>query len=454
MWGRPKWRGERAGDRALAARGGPVDGDDHRPPQTRRARKGSRGSWSTAPSCRRSLSARGAWRPATAKPSRRDGRARGVDARAAGERRAAAAVDGEPSPCSSARAPIARSPAAMPASRSDSLRRSSARPCSAARPARRRRRRRARIGYSSIIRGAIAGGTSMPRSALWRTMRSATGSPTCSRAFSKARSRAHLAQHLDRGRCGVGLTPTPSMRIVRARHDQGGDGEEGGGRGIAGDRERCCGSKLRLAAQRDRGRRRLAISGAERGQQPLEMVAGRRRLDDVGDAGRVERGEEQRRFDLGRGDVEAVVAAGRRDRGPRPSAAARRPSIRAPIRRSGAATRPIGRRQSEASPVKSARIGWLATRPMSSRAEVPRIAADRTAPPAGAGRRRRPRGPSRRRPPRARSARPSPASAAAVAATSPPSFSPSIRLRPTASAARIRARCEIDLSPGTRRGPA
>ena len=60
--------------------------------------------------------------------------------------------------------------------------------------------------------------------------------------------------------------------------------------------------------------------------------------------------------------------------------------------------------------------------------------------------------PGRRR--RARSAAPIARSAAAVASDVAAVRQPSIRLRPRASAARIRARCEIDLSPGTRGGAA
>jgi hypothetical protein len=44
--------------------------------------------------------------------------------------------------------------------------------------------------------------------------------------------------------------------------------------------------------------------------------------------------------------------------------------------------------------------------------------------------------------------------AAAVARTSSPSSKPEISVRPTASAPSINARCEIDLSPGTRILPA
>ena len=214
----------------------------------------------------------------------------------------------------------------------------------------------------------------------------------------------------------------------------------------------CCGSSSASprSAMRpsvgSRSRRRTGGASARdgRGSAPAR---------DLGEAGRVEPGEQQRRFDLRRGDVEPVAG---RDGGLDALDGQRQPvagRCRAPIRRSGAATRSIGRRQSEASPVNSARIGWLATRPMSSRADVPRIAAVEAAPPAGAGRRRRPRRPCQAPSAPVSIRAPIARSAAAVEATSPPSFSPSIRLRPTASAASISARCEIDLSPGTRAVP-
>ena len=57
---------------------------------------------------------------------------------------------------------------------------------------------------------------------------------------------------------------------------------------------------------------------------------------------------------------------------------------------------------------------------------------------------------ARRRRRRARRAAPSARIAAAVRSTSSPSSRPVISVRPTASAPSISARCEIDLSPGTR----
>jgi len=60
------------------------------------------------------------------------------------------------------------------------------------------------------------------------------------------------------------------------------------------------------------------------------------------------------------------MASGRRV----PSA---RPTIVAPIRRSGSAMRPIGRRRSDASPVISVQNGWPASTPESRRAVVPEL---------------------------------------------------------------------------------
>jgi hypothetical protein len=122
--------------------------------------------------------------------------------------------------------------------------------------------------------------------------------------------------------------------------------------------------------------------------------------------------------------------------------------ISAPICVSGSMTRPIGRADSEASPVKVAVIGWLATRPINSRVDVPELpmssaTAGWSSPPTPT--------PSTCQTPASSRwiVAPIARSAAAVASTSSPSSSPSIRLEPTASAENISARWLIDLSPGT-----
>ncbi len=179
---------------------------------------------------------------------------------------------------------------------------------------------------------------------------------------------------------------------------------------------------------------------------------------DAGLARRVEPGEQHRRLHLRRRHRQAVgrSAAGSARRSP-PAAAGRRRGrgTRAPMRDSGSVTRAIGRRRSEASPVKKAVNGWVASdaqqqpRAGAGIAEIEHVlglgeAADADArrpastPSAVALDRRRPARASRRRcaaRPRLRAAR-------------------VISVRPTASAPRIRARCEIDLSPGTATAPA
>ena len=48
-------------------------------------------------------------------------------------------------------------------------------------------------------------------------------------------------------------------------------------------------------------------------------------------------------------------------------------SMRAPISRSGPATRSMGRLESDSSPVSSVSNAWPASRPVSSRMEVPEL---------------------------------------------------------------------------------
>src|SRR6266571_2050036 len=126
-------------------------------------------------------------------------------------------------------------------------------------------------------------------------------------------------------------------------------------------------------------------------------------------------------------------------------------STTAPIRRRGIATRCMGRPDREASPESTYLPGRPASAPASNRIVVPELPASRAAsattsqptpstpraggtPPGGRSRPRRPR-------------------QAIVEATSAPGAAPRISDRPRAMAARMSARCETDLSPGTARVP-
>ncbi len=129
-----------------------------------------------------------------------------------------------------------------------------------------------------------------------------------------------------------------------------------------------------------------------------------------------------------------------------------RVSIRAPISSSGSVTRRIGRLDNEESPTSVLSNACPASKPASSRMPVPALPQS-----IGCVAPRRPCSPApctMRSPSDGASIRtPSWASTAAVARVSSPSRKPRIRERPSAMAASIRARCEIDLSPGTRTLP-
>ena len=148
-------------------------------------------------------------------------------------------------------------------------------------------------------------------------------------------------------------------------------------------------------------------------------------------------------YSIGSGERAPRSSSGRR---PRPPA-----SKDAPMRESGRITRSMGRRQSDASPVTWASSGWVARRPITSRAPVPELPKSSTAP--GSARPPTPAPSTIQAPSSSRIPAPSAASADAVRSTSSASRSPSMRVRPTALAPMISARCEIDLSPGTRMRP-
>src|SRR5579862_183835 len=130
-----------------------------------------------------------------------------------------------------------------------------------------------------------------------------------------------------------------------------------------------------------------------------------------------------------------------------------RASYSAPNRVSGSSTRRIGRRRRDASPVSTARIAVVATAPITSRAPVPLLPKSRTQ--SGSARPPTPLPQTRHipSPSRSRSA-PSADIALAVPSTSSASSRPETLVSPTASAPRIRALWEMDLSPGTGAVPA
>src|SRR5213076_780229 len=123
----------------------------------------------------------------------------------------------------------------------------------------------------------------------------------------------------------------------------------------------------------------------------------------------------------------------------------------APIRRSGDATRSMGRVDSEASPDSTKRPGRPARAPVRSRIVVPELPASRSA--SRATCHPGPSTDSNRGTGPAGKCTPSRASEAAVEATSAPGAAPRTTQRPVAIAARISARCDTDLSPGTARSP-
>ena len=111
------------------------------------------------------------------------------------------------SPRASASTPQAAKPSTMAARRSLSLTRSSPRPCITVSPSA-QAAATARTGYSSIIDGARAAGTSTPARGPARTTISATGSPLSSLRSTKAIS-APISLRVVNRPPRNGLTPTP-----------------------------------------------------------------------------------------------------------------------------------------------------------------------------------------------------------------------------------------------------
>src|SRR5262245_42538408 len=124
----------------------------------------------------------------------------------------------------------------------------------------------------------------------------------------------------------------------------------------------------------------------------------------------------------------------------------------APISSRGSRMRFIGRLRRLASPSKVAVTGQPPTAPMTRRQPVPEL--PQSSAPAGSRKPPTPTPRTRHWPSATRStSAPSARIALPVLSTSSPSSSPDMRVSPTVSAPKISARCEIDLSPGTRARP-
>jgi len=126
-------------------------------------------------------------------------------------------------------------------------------------------------------------------------------------------------------------------------------------------------------------------------------------------------------------------------------------SITAPIDSKGLITRFIGREHSELSPTRRLSNDWPASNPSKSRIAVPELPISRS--PSALARPCRPTPCTTTRSPSRSILTPSCCIAWIVLRLSSPCKKPEMWLSPSAMAASITARCDIDLSPGTRIEP-
>ena len=351
--------------------------------------------------------------------------------------------------------PAAARPAATAASRSLSFTLSSLKPRMRVAPEA-KAAATARIGYSSIIEGARAAGTSTPRSVPWRTRKSATSSPP-SRRRSSASIWAPISPSVLRSPVLSGFIITPSTTmsepgtISAATIGNAADEGSAGTTTVVG----------RNSGRPTRVTRRPSPSGATVTSAPkcasifsvwsreacasITVVApgalrpARRTADLIcAEATGV-------RYSIGAGSRAPLSTIGQRP----PSASDR---IWAPISLSGSRMRRIGRLRKLASPSKVAVIPWPPTTPIISRAPVPALPKSRVS---RGGRIAPSPGPRIRHWPRPRRSMTAPSASHAlpVPSTSSPSSSPSTFVSPQARSPNRKARWEIDLSPGGRTRP-
>ena len=166
----------------------------------------------------------------------------------------------------------------------------------------------ARIGYSSIIDGARAAGTSTPARREKRARISATSSPPSSRLFSSAISAPISCSVVSRPlRSGLVITPSITISepstISAATSGKAAEDGSAGTRTVARD-------QFRASFQRDlaamRAIRLADDRRAEMGEHFFGMIARGLGLDDHRAARRIEPAEQHGGFDLRRGDRRLV----------------------------------------------------------------------------------------------------------------------------------------------------
>src|SRR6185312_5359247 len=280
------------------------------------------------------------------------------------------------SPSISTSTPFTRRSAAVAARRSDSLTRNSLRPRITVVPSA-KAAATARIGYSSIMDGARAAGTSTPRSPDARTRISAVSSPPSVRR-SRCAIDAPISASVIRSpvRSGLSITPSritsePGVSSAAISGKAAEDGSAGTTIGAGANsgwpvsvirRPFAPSSSTRTAApkwlsifsvwSRVASRSTTTVSpGAER---PASNTADLSCADATGGSNTIGIGSR----------APASV------NGSRPSADA---SVRAPMRSSGSSTRRIGRVRNEASPSNAAVTGQPATAPSIRRQPVPEL---------------------------------------------------------------------------------
>ena len=303
-------------------------------------------------------------------------------------------------------------------------------------------------GISSMAKGTSSRGTSIPRSSRRSISRSASGSAPETRSFI-TRISAPMSRSAFSRPVREGLMPTlrsvstPSAARQPATIKNAAD-------------EKSPGTSI-LHPCRRAGPRMSMLSAphlhiyAERLQHALAVITGYRGFDDRSGSFRVDAREEDARTLPARSPSAAGTESPCRCRPPAMRTGGRPDcvSIPAPICRSGIATRSIGRRMSEASPIssESKRLAGQQSREQAHRGA--RIAHIERRARCGQDRAFRHRSTTTPCPAARSIGTPSARMAASVARQSSLSRKPLTTVRPSAMPASIRDRCEIDLSPGT-----